>query len=200
MEGFRQIFQAAGNLFSFKAEVHVNKEIEVKTEVKTPVGTVENKTTTTVVENKIEISTNFGDYFKNGGGNLFDISAGSTVMSKVENTTTSTIKTNGAPIKVATKTSTDENGTSNTTSIGTGASIDLGDKTKVNFSANGFMKQQLSGKNAGEISYGFKTSVDATFVSKLEPIVTTPNLKITNSTQTTVGGSVTQQYKFLAPW
>ncbi|RYZ35721.1 MAG: hypothetical protein EOP49_33245, partial [Sphingobacteriales bacterium] len=31
MEGFRQMFQAAGNLFQFKAEVHFNREVELKT-------------------------------------------------------------------------------------------------------------------------------------------------------------------------
>ncbi|MBS0645971.1 MAG: hypothetical protein JSR97_05220 [Verrucomicrobia bacterium] len=198
MEGFRQIFQAAGSLFSFKAEVHVNKEVEVKTEVKTPVGTVENKTTTTVVENKVEIKTNFGDYFKNGGGKMVEFSAGSNAMTKVENTTTATVNTSGAPVKMSSKTTVDQNGRSQTTYVGTGASVPIGDRGKVNVSATGFVTQQQIGTNAGQTTYGFKAAVDATFVSKTVPVVTTPVLKVSTSTQTTVGSSVTQTYKL--PW
>ena len=198
LEGFRQWFQAAGNLFSFKAEVHVNKEVEVKTEVKTPVGTLENKTTTTVVENKVELKTNFGDYFKNGGGKLVEFSAGSNAMTKVENTTTAAVNTNGAPIKMSSKTTVDQNGQSQTTSVGTGASVPLGDRGKVNVSAMGFVTQQQTGTNAGQTTYGFKAAVDATFVSKTVLLINTPVLKVSTSTQTTVRGSVTQTYKL--PW
>ncbi|MBK9381737.1 MAG: hypothetical protein IPN39_10445 [Chitinophagaceae bacterium] len=198
VEGFRQIFQAAGNLFSFKAEVHVNKEVEVKTEVKTPVGTVENKTTTTVVENKVELKTNFGDYFKNGGGKMVEFSAGSNAVSKVENTTTATVNTPGAPLKMFSKTTLDANGRSQTTSVGTGTSVAVGDKGKVTVSAVGFVTQQQTGTNAGQNTFGFKAAVDATFVSKPVIMVNTPAVKVTTNSQTTVGGSVTQTYKL--PW
>lgn len=200
MEGFRQIFQAAGNLFSFKAEVHLNKEVEVKTEVKTPAGTVENTTTTTLVENKVEFKTNFGDYFKYGGGKIFEFSAGSSTMSNTENTTSATLKTNGAPIKVSTKKTADENGISQTTSIGAGASVDIGKKGSIGISTTGFITQQLTGSNAGQKFFGFKASVDATFVSKSTSIINTPTVKSSINTQTSVGGSFTQQYNFLFPW
>ena len=82
--------------------------------------------------------------------------------------------------------------------ISTGVTVNVGDKAKVNVSATGFVTQQQTGSNAGQTSVGFKAAVDATFVSKTVPLINTPALKVSTSTQTTVGGSVTQQYRF--PW
>jgi len=194
-EGFRQMFQAVGDLFSFKAEVHVNKEVEVKSEVKTPVGSIENKTTTTVVENKAEIKTNFGEYFKNGGGKMVEVSASSNAMSKIENTTTATVKTSGAPLKSSSKTTVDGSGTSQTVTVGTGATVDIGNKGKGGIAASLFTTQQQTGTNEGKSTFGFKVSGDATFVNKSIPTINTSGFKVTTNIQTTVGGSVTKTYK-----
>lgn len=196
LEGFRQMFQAAGSFFSFKAEVHINKEVEVKAEVKTPVGTLENKTTTTVAETKFEIKSNFGNYFKYGGGNLVEFNAETTAMEKVENTTTGTINTKGPPVKLSTKTTIDENGTSQTASVGTGATIKVNDKTNVNINASGFVTQQQTGSNAGQTTVGVKASFESVFMQHQRTLINAAGVKVTTSTQTNVGGSIIQTYKF----
>jgi RHS repeat-associated protein len=200
-EGFRQLFQAASRLMpSFKGEVHFNKGVEVKTEAKTTAGTVENKTTTTVFQSKVELETNFTDYFKNKGGSMINFSFGTQTLSQVETTTSATVNTPGAPLKMSTKTTKDENGVSQTTSVGTGASVKIGNRGDVSVSAVGFVKEQLTGNNAGQTTFGFKASVDATFVSKSVVLINTPVIKVTQKTQTVIGGSFTLQNKFPFPW
>ncbi len=188
MEGFRQWFGAIGNIFSGSAEVHVNREVEVKTEVKTPVGTVSNTTTTTVSENKLEIKSNLGDFFSNRAKSPFEVNASSNAMSKVETKTSATINTEGAPIKMSTKTTVDENGKNQTTSVGTGATIDT-KKGGVDVSASAFYKEQLSGSKAGQTSFGIKMAVDATYVHH-SYITIQGNLKVKTTDKTNVGGSV----------
>jgi RHS repeat-associated protein len=187
LEGFRQWFGAIGNLFSGSAEVHIKREVEVKTEVKTSVGTASNTTTTTVSENKLQIKTNFGNYFSNRAKNPVEISTSSSSLSKVETKTSASIKTEGAPIKMSTTTTVDENGKSQTTSVGTGASIDT-KKGGVDASASAFYKEQLSGAYAGQTSVGVKVAVDATYVHH-SYLTIDKNIIIKTSDKTSVGGS-----------
>jgi len=188
MEGFRQWFGAIGNLFSGSAEVHVSREVEVKTEAKTPVGTVSNTTTTTVAESKLEVKTNFGDFFSNRAKSPIEVNAGTSTFSKVENKTSATVNTSGAPIKMSTKKTVDETGKSQTTSVGTGASIDT-KKGGVDVSASAFYKEQLSGANAGQTSYGIKMAIDATYVHRTY-ITIDKNIQVKTTEKTSVGGSV----------
>jgi RHS repeat-associated protein len=189
LEGFRQYFQAIGSLFQVKAEVHLNQEQQVKVQA----GPVENSTTVTIVENKAEIKTNFGDYFKNYGKTpMIEVKAESNVVTKVENKTEVKGTVNGVPSSMSATTTVNESGTQKTLSAGPKVSVDV-NKGKVDVSAQGFVTKQISGENVGQYTVGFKAAADATFVNKRIPVIDTKYLKISTTTQTKVGGSITIQ-------
>ncbi|MBL0267868.1 MAG: hypothetical protein IPP99_04120 [Chitinophagaceae bacterium] len=89
---------------------------------------------------------------------------------------------------MSTETTVDESGKSQTTSFGTGATIET-KKGGLDVSASAFYKEQLSGSKAGQASFGVKMAVDATYVHH-SLITLDKNIKVTTTDKTSVGGSV----------
>ncbi len=194
--GFTSLAEAASNLFSFKSSVYKARKSEVSTETKTSVATLEAKTVTTLNENGFKFNSNINEWMMSGGKiNMFDIGFYNNTKQKTEEKLTATIPTSGAPLKISLGNATDIDGSTQTLSVGTGASLKL-NSAKLSLDASVYYSQQKTTTNDIISNFGLKGSMEYTYFGKPIVIMNSPTTKTTVTTQTTYGANFNSYLNF----